>query len=97
MTAVAGREQLCRVRGIEICFEEIGDPDGEPLLLIMGLGGQMIAWPNEFCEQLAARGLRVIRFDNRDCGRSTHFGGHPASEHLVDPAPASATCRLHPR
>ena len=73
MTAIAGREQLCRVRGIKICFEEIGDPDGEPLLLIMGLGGQMIAWPTEFCEQLAARGFRVIRFDNRDCGRSTHF------------------------
>ena len=73
MTAIAGREQLCRVRGIKICFEEIGDPDGEPLLLIMGLGGQMIAWPTEFCERLAARGFRVIRFDNRDCGRSAHF------------------------
>ena len=73
MTAVAASEQFCQVGGIEICFEEIGDPDGEPLLLIMGLGGQMIAWPDEFCEQLASRGLRVIRFDNRDCGRSTHL------------------------
>ena len=97
MTAVAACEQFCRVGGIEICFEEIGDPNDPPLLLIMGLGMQMIAWPDEFCEQLAATGLRVIRFDNRDCGRSTHLARHPAAEPLVDPAPAAAAGRLHPR
>ena len=77
MTVVAAREQLCQVGGIEICFEEFGNPDDPPLLLIMGLGGQMIAWPDGFCERLAAQGLRVIRFDNRDCGRSTHFADTP--------------------
>src|SRR5579884_4527926 len=43
----------------------------------MGLGTQMIAWHEEFCEQLAARGLYVVRFDNRDSGRSTHMRGAP--------------------
>ena len=70
-------EQLCRVGEIEICFEEIGDPQDPPLLLIAGLGMQMISWPDELCRQLAARGFRVIRFDNRDCGRSTHLRDIP--------------------
>ena len=58
--------------GIEIEYESFGDGD-EVLLLIMGLGAQMILWDSEFCEQLAGRGLRVIRYDNRDVGLSTHF------------------------
>src|SRR5581483_10869481 len=48
-----------------------------PLLLIMGLGMQMIGWPEEFCEQLAGRGFHVVRFDNRDSGRSTRVEGRP--------------------
>lgn len=60
-------------RGIELCCETIGDPAGEPLLLISGLSQQMHAWPLELCRRLAARGLYVIRFDNRDTGRSTHL------------------------
>ncbi len=59
--------------GITIEYEEFGDRSGRPLLLIMGLGAQMILWPEEFCEQLAARGHRVIRFDNRDVGKSSWF------------------------
>lgn len=59
--------------GIRIEYEEFGDRSGRPLLLIMGLGAQMILWPEEFCELLAARGHRVIRFDNRDVGKSTWF------------------------
>jgi pimeloyl-ACP methyl ester carboxylesterase len=59
--------------GIGIEYEEFGDRNGRPLLLIMGLGGQMILWREEFCAQLAARGHRVIRFDNRDVGKSTWF------------------------
>ena len=55
--------------GIEIEYEAIGE--GEPLLLIMGLGAQLVLWPDEFCEQLADRGFRVVRFDNRDVGLST--------------------------
>src|SRR3989442_709126 len=57
--------------GIEIAYETFGPPDGRPLLLIMGLAAQMILWDDEFCAALAARGHRVIRFDNRDVGLST--------------------------
>ena len=59
--------------GITLEYEEFGDRSGRPLLLIMGLGAQMILWREEFCEQLAARGHRVIRFDNRDVGKSSWF------------------------
>lgn len=48
-----------------------GDPDGEPILLIAGLGLQLISWPDAFCQGLLDQGFRVIRFDNRDCGLST--------------------------
>ena len=71
-------EQFCDVgRGISLCYEELGSPSDPPILLIMGLGTQMIAWPDEFCEELAGRGFRVVRFDNRDCGRSTHMTSRP--------------------
>jgi pimeloyl-ACP methyl ester carboxylesterase len=64
-------ERLAPANGIELAYQEIGDLDGEPLLLIMGLATQMIAWDEGFCALLAERGFRVIRFDNRDIGRST--------------------------
>jgi pimeloyl-ACP methyl ester carboxylesterase len=64
-------EQMTPVNGIELAYQEMGDPDGEPLLLVMGLATQMIAWNEEFCALLADRGFRVVRFDNRDIGRST--------------------------
>ena len=57
--------------GITIEYEEFGDHGGRPLLLIMGLGAQMVLWHEDWCRQLAARGHRVIRFDNRDVGKST--------------------------
>jgi pimeloyl-ACP methyl ester carboxylesterase len=66
-----GDEAMAAANGIELCFQEMGDPAAEPLLLIMGLGTQMIAWDEGFCSLLADRGFRVIRFDNRDIGRST--------------------------
>ena len=56
--------------GIEIEYEAFGDRSGAPLLLIAGLGAQMISWDEDFCGLLASRGFRVIRFDNRDAGRS---------------------------
>jgi len=62
---------IARTNGIEIAYETFGPPDGRPLLLIMGLAAQMILWDDEFCSALAARGHRVIRFDNRDVGLST--------------------------
>jgi pimeloyl-ACP methyl ester carboxylesterase len=63
--------------GITLCHESFGDPSDPPLLLVMGLGTQMIAWREDFCEQLAGCGFYVTRFDNRDVGRSTHLTGHP--------------------
>jgi pimeloyl-ACP methyl ester carboxylesterase len=71
-------EQLCEVgRGITVCYERFGHESDPPLLMIMGLGTQMIGWPDDFCRQLAARGFQVVRFDNRDSGRSTHIDGRP--------------------
>ncbi|MBW2622344.1 MAG: alpha/beta hydrolase, partial [Deltaproteobacteria bacterium] len=59
--------------GIQIEYDTFGDTSSPPLLLVMGLGAQMIAWDEEFCGQLADKGLYVIRFDNRDVGLSTKF------------------------
>ena len=61
------------VNGINIEYEEFGEQSATPLLLIMGLGAQMVRWPEPFCQQLASRGFRVIRYDNRDVGLSTKF------------------------
>src|SRR4051812_41559203 len=60
-----------RANGIDIEYETFGDPEGRPLLLVMGLGAQLISWDEEFCELLASRGHYVVRYDNRDCGLST--------------------------
>lgn len=75
MTAVPPRtERRTRANGIELAWDSFGDPDAPPLLLIMGLGAQMVAWDDAFCARLAeAGGHRVIRFDNRDIGHSTHL------------------------
>jgi pimeloyl-ACP methyl ester carboxylesterase len=61
--------------GIELCYQTFGDPKDEPLLLVMGLGGPMIWWDAELCRMLAERGFHVIRYDNRDTGRSTRVPG----------------------
>jgi len=72
--------QIARANGIDLCYEIFGDPAAEPMILIMGLGAQMIHWDDDFCRQLAARGFRVIRFDNRDIGKSSRLsGGKPLS------------------
>nr|WP_028164989.1 alpha/beta hydrolase [Bradyrhizobium elkanii] len=76
MTTLVHRPpQMIRANGIDICYEIFGDESAEPMLLIMGLGAQMIHWDDKFCEQLAARGFRVIRFDNRDIGQSGKLTG----------------------
>ena len=58
---------------VTLAYEEFGDESGAPLLMIMGLDFQMVWWPDGLCEQLAAAGFHVVRFDNRDTGLSTHF------------------------
>jgi pimeloyl-ACP methyl ester carboxylesterase len=59
------------VGALKLCYETFGSPDSPPILLIMGLGSQMLLWDEEFCERLASREFFVIRFDNRDIGHST--------------------------
>lgn len=72
-----------QINGIAIEYEVHGAPDGEPLLLIMGLGAQMTRWPAGLYEKLVARGFRVIRFDNRDVGLSQKFSGAPKFEEVI--------------
>jgi pimeloyl-ACP methyl ester carboxylesterase len=66
-------EAMAAVGELELCYETFGDPSAPPMLLVMGLGTQMVAWPDGFCAALAERGFHVIRYDNRDTGRSTHL------------------------
>ncbi len=85
-----------KANGIDIEYETFGDPDGAPVLLIMGLGAQMLSWDEEFCSRLAGRGFHVIRYDNRDSGLSTKmesagvpdimaaFGGNPDPAYQLD-------------
>ncbi len=61
--------------GVDLCFQTFGDPGAEPLLLVMGLGGPMTWWDPVFCQMLADRGFFVIRYDNRDTGRSSRVSG----------------------
>src|ERR687888_301114 len=64
-------EQFCILSDdVELCYETFGDPADPAMLLVMGLATQMVGWHRDFCEELAERGLHVIRFDNRDIGRS---------------------------
>lgn len=62
---------LASANGIDVCYEEFGDPHDPAVLLVMGFSAQMIVWDDEFCTALADRGFRVIRFDNRDVGLSS--------------------------
>jgi pimeloyl-ACP methyl ester carboxylesterase len=71
-------ESFCRIGDIELCYETFGNPADPALLLIMGLGTQMLGWDEEFCEDLAGRGFHVVRYDNRDIGRSTILDTYPA-------------------
>ena len=69
-------EQLCTIEGdVELCYETFGDPSSPALLLTMGLATQMIGWHDGFCSALAGRGYYVVRYDNRDVGRSSAMPG----------------------
>jgi pimeloyl-ACP methyl ester carboxylesterase len=74
-----------QANGIELVYDTFGDPEATPLLLIAGLGDQMLAWSEDFCSQLAAQGYWVIRFDNRDAGLSAKFdhAGTPSFLKLI--------------
>ncbi|PRZ40527.1 pimeloyl-ACP methyl ester carboxylesterase [Antricoccus suffuscus] len=70
-------QQTLASNGIAIAYEVRGPEDGQPLLLVNGLGSQMIGYRTELCDKFARRGFRVIRFDNRDVGHSTYFDDRP--------------------
>ena len=76
--------------GIELAYETFGDASAPPVVLIMGLATQMIAWPDELCENMARCGLFVVRFGNRDVGGSTHL------RHLPPPRLADILVRRRP-
>jgi pimeloyl-ACP methyl ester carboxylesterase len=79
-------EQLARDIGpdrIQLCYERFGDPADPAVLLTMGANAQMIGWHEGFCRELTDRGLHVIRFDNRDAGRSTHFHDAPPADPMA--------------
>ena len=70
---MADRTERAAVGRIELAYETFGDTGAPPMLLIAGLATQMLGWDERFCMQLADNGFHVIRFDNRDVGRSTHL------------------------
>jgi len=85
-----GSMPRARANGIELEYETFGDSHARPLLLIGGLGTQMITWDEDFCDLLASRGFYVIRFDNRDGGLSTY----PDAEYTLDDMAADAAALL---
>lgn len=93
-------ERLIDANGIQLAYDAFGNPDDPPIMLVMGLGMQMLAGDELFCEHLAMRGYWVIRFDNRDIGRSTKLdtAGRPGLWQLMSAGlfhrPMSAPCRL---
>ena len=69
--------------GVELCYQTFGSPGGDPLVLVMGLGGPMTWWDPELCTMLAEAGFHVVRFDNRDTGKSSRVEGRVSRKDLV--------------
>ena len=88
-TKLDAGEQLAAANGLTLCYQTFGTESDPPLLLIMGLGAQMIWWEDGFCEALVARGFFVVRFDNRDIGKSSRIETPP-------PDLAKVLARLEP-
>jgi pimeloyl-ACP methyl ester carboxylesterase len=80
--------------GVSLCYETFGDPRDPSVLLVMGLGTQMIAWHEDFCGMLVEKGFHVIRFDNRDCGRSSAMHGRPPTPAQLLTRRVNATYKL---
>jgi len=77
MTRIDPEEQLADANGLSLCYQTFGAPTDPALVLVMGLGAQMVWWEVELCERLAARGYWVVRFDNRDIGKSSYISAPP--------------------
>jgi pimeloyl-ACP methyl ester carboxylesterase len=86
---------VARANGVDLCYQTFGDATKPALLLIMGLGTQMLGWDEVFCRQLADRGYYVIRFDNRDIGKSTWLDGEEVPNVVL--LFAKAAMGLHPK
>ena len=91
---------------LKLYYEDMGDIDDPPVLLIMGLGAQLLLWRTAFCEKLVGQGLRVIRYDNRDVGLSSKTERRGSGQPLVTrlarswlglPSKAAYTARGHGR
>ena len=86
--------------GIDIEYDTFGDRNGSPLLLIMGLSSQMVAWPESFCRKLARSGHWVLRFDNRDVGLSSKMEGvgvpRSDGDHGGPSAGKAGECAVYP-
>ena len=70
-------ERLAPANGLSLCYQTFGSPSDPALLLVMGLGAQMVLWEDGFCRMLADRGFFVVRFDNRDIGKSSRISTPP--------------------
>ena len=77
ITQLDAGEKLAESNGLSLCYQTFGANADPPLVLIMGLGAQMVWWEDEFCQRLAARGFFVVRFDNRDIGKSSRIEAAP--------------------
>jgi pimeloyl-ACP methyl ester carboxylesterase len=84
-------EQFAQLGDVRLCYETFGEPGDPCIVLIMGLGMQLVGWPDPFCQSLADQGRYVVRFDNRDSGRSTAMRDLPAA------SPLRLATRLLPR
>jgi pimeloyl-ACP methyl ester carboxylesterase len=96
LKSTASKERTATVGELKLCYQTFGAATAPPMLLIMGLASQMLLWDDGFCEQLAARGFRVIRFDNRDVGRSSQLKGQrtPTRWQLLRRSPRGAAYML---
>lgn len=96
LSSTASGECFARVGDLDLCYETFGAETAPPILLVMGLATQMVLWDDAFCEDLAERGFRVIRFDNRDVGRSSILrdAGVPTRWQLVLRHPGGAAYTL---
>jgi pimeloyl-ACP methyl ester carboxylesterase len=77
MTRLDAREKLAEANGLSLCYQTFGSPTDPALVLVMGLGAQMIWWEDGLCQRLAGRGYNVVRFDNRDIGKSSRISAPP--------------------
>ena len=76
---------------VSLAYEVFGPATGTPVLLLMGLGMQMVIWADDFCHELVGRGFQVARMDNRDVGLSTHLDG-PADGGDEESRPGCRSC-----